>query len=283
MKKCIQKFDYRQNIQSDSFEIFHYRDSEPSSVSVHHHDFYEIYLLLDGEVTYWIEGKNYNLKAGELLLISPQEIHQPFAKSDSTYERIVLWINRNFLAELSSEDIDLSYCFRKNGNNIIHPHALTKKRLHELMESLAFEYHNNELGSSLYSIGLFYQLMVEIYRLSVEDTSSVKTIKNKDIISQVVDYINKHCNESISLDELAKKFYVSKYYLSHEFTKQSGTSLYKYIILKRLMNAREQIAAGQAPGEVFKSCGFGDYTTFYRAFKSEYGISPREFAANTKR
>ena len=58
-----------------------------------------------------------------------------------------------------------------------------------------------------------------------------------------------------------------------------GTSVYRYILFRRLMRARELPEAGQPPGAVCQSCGFGDYANFYRAFKGEYGVGPREFVA----
>ena len=77
---------------------------------------------------------------------------------------------------------------------------------------------------------------------------------------------------------LAEKFYISKYHLSHEFQRHVGTSVGRYILKKRLQIARRLLSQGSKPNNVFGGCGFGDYTSFYRAFKAEYGTSPREFA-----
>ena len=79
----------------------------------------------------------------------------------------------------------------------------------------------------------------------------------------------------LTLEKLAAACYVSKYYLSHTFTKEVGVSIYRYILLRRLLLARQLLAAGEPAGTVCRSCGFTDYTSFYRAFRSEYGISPK--------
>ena len=84
----------------------------------------------------------------------------------------------------------------------------------------------------------------------------------------------------LSLDALAGELFVSKYHLSHAFSREVGVSVYRYILMRRLMMARQLLTAGEPAGQVCRSCGFADYTSFYRAFKSEYGISPREFTAN---
>ena len=70
---------------------------------------------------------------------------------------------------------------------------------------------------------------------------------------------------------------ISKYHLSHEFHRLVGTSVYRYIIQKRLVIAKQMLANGVAPTDVYGHCGFGDYANFYRAFKAEYHISPKQF------
>ena len=96
-------------------------------------------------------------------------------------------------------------------------------------------------------------------------------------VSQVVDYINLHYGEALSLDMLAQQVYVSKYHLSHEFNRQVGTSVYRYIQKKRLLIARQLLAQGSKPNRIYAECGFKDYAGFYRAFKNEYGMAPREY------
>jgi len=279
-----QRFDNRQSMKNKQFEIFHYREAKPGAVSVHHHDFYEIYFLLGGEVSYWIEGKTYHLNQGDLLLLNPQQLHQPLVLPGSPYERIVLWIDRSYLAGLCSDGTDLMSCFGSEAPehaNLLRPPVVVRQKIRELLELLNREYYSQEFGSARYGEGLFFQLMVEVNRLARQETLPEKQADTPDLVSQVVSYINSHSQENITLEQLAGMFYVSKYHLAHTFTRQTGTSVYKYITLKRLMQARELMALGQTPGEVYKACGFGDYANFYRAFKSEYGISPKEFASGS--
>ncbi len=282
MKKSTQQFQTRQILRSETFEIFHYHDTKPTSVGVHHHDFYEVYLLLNGKVSYRVDGKTYKLKQGDLLLINPKEMHQPHVDEGDHYERIVLWINRSYLDSLSSDATRLVECFEKKSDNLIRPGASTGARLRQFMTKLTEEYYGSGMGKDLYSIGLFYQIMVEINRLARREDRYMEQEK-PDLVTDIVAYINENYGNVITLDILAKEFFVSKYYLSHEFTRQYGTSVYKYIILKRLLMAKEQMAQGSSPGEVYSLCGFGDYTTFFRAFKSEYGISPKDFYTGIQR
>ena len=109
-ENSFQPFTRRQTMIRRDFEIYRYRYMD--EVELHHHDFYEVYFFLSGSVTYIIESRKYQMKPGDVLLISPLELHQPVIQpGKEPYERVVLWVNRNFLKELSSEATDLTACF----------------------------------------------------------------------------------------------------------------------------------------------------------------------------
>ena len=277
-----QRFDNRQSMKDKRFEVFHYRDKKMDRVGIHHHDFFEVYFFLNGRVSFKVEGRSYHLEPGDLLLINPQELHQPDIDADSLYERIVLWIDRSYLAGLcSSAGEDLSVCFdneQPGYSNLLRPNKLCRAVFSQLLDRLAREYYSDELGSFAYAQGLLTQFMVELNRLARSSDYREKK-EEPDLVAQVLAYIGAHYHDNITLESLASEFFVSKYHLSHEFSHQVGTSVYRYVIFRRLLRARELMLTGQSPGEVYQNCGFGDYANFYRAFKGEYGISPREFAA----
>ena len=164
--------------------------------------------------------------------------------------------------------------------NLLRTSKAHRTGLHQLLERLNREYHSENLGNELYAQGMLLQLLVELNRLAAANSRMILRQPEPDLVAQVLGYISSHYHESITLESLSADFFVSKYHLSHEFSRQVGTSVYRYVILRRLMQARESMIGGQAPREVYQKCGFGDYTNFYRAFKEEYGISPREFAAD---
>lgn len=283
MPNTAQRFDSRQSMKNKRFEVFHYRDTTLENVSVHHHDFYEIYFFLNGTVRFRIEGRTYDLEPGDLLLINPRELHQPEIKKSGLYERIVLWIDRGFLASLCTEDMNLTGCFDNvspDYANLLRLPRNNRLALGQMLERLNREYNGNQVGNTVYAQGLLMQILVELNRQARKNTMLRPAAEKPDLIAQVLLYISNHFHENITLESLASEFYVSKYHLSHEFSNRVGTSIYRYVIFRRLMHARELIAEGRAPGEIYQSCGFGDYANFYRAFKAEYGISPREFAAS---
>jgi AraC-like DNA-binding protein len=274
MASNAQRFDSRQSMQNKTFEVFHYRDQKMEGLEVHHHDFYEVYLFLGGQVQFQVEAKTFQLEPGDFLLINPQELHKPLIGQGSMYERMVLWIDRNYLSSLCTENTDLSACF-DGQTNLLRPGKVRGAQLQGLLESLAREYYDEQLGSAICAQGLLMQFLVELNRLARKNMG--KALAEPDLVSQVIAYIGNHYQENLTLESLAGQFYVSKFYLSHEFRERVGVSIHRYIIFRRLLQARDLMAAGIGPGQVYQNCGFGDYANFYRAFKAEYGISPREF------
>lgn len=284
MRERSQRFDPRQTMQRDTFEVFHYREPRPNTVEVHHHDFYEVYYLLSGQVEYWVDGRIIRMQAGDLLLINPLELHRPILEEGETvYERIVLWIDREYLEGLFADQMQLSRCFDTSQpahTHLIRPAVSERSALTSRLGELVREFYSRDLGSDLCAYGLFLQFMVQLNRMaSHTERGQEETQQLSDLVQKALTYIGQNLDQTITLESLAARFYVSKYYLSHAFTKEVGVSVYRYIMMRRLLMARQLLTAGETAGQVCRSCGFSDYTSFYRAFKSEYGISPRQFIA----
>ena len=280
MRERSQRFDPRQTMQKETFEVFHYREPRPGNVEVHHHDFYEVYYLLGGKVEYWVDGHIIAMQPGDLLLLSPQELHRPIVDPQSPlYERIVLWINREFLEGLQWPTMDLRSAFDGH-THLIRPDGSQRGALIARVGELVREFYSNEPGNDIAAYGLFLQFMVLLNRLASQgSTKQVEQIPLSPLVQNTLSYIADNLDQPITLEQLAARFYVSKYHLSHTFSREVGVSVHRYILLRRLAWARQLMASGETAGQTCKACGFSDYTAFYRAFKSEYGISPREFAA----
>lgn len=281
-------FDPRQEMHSPDFELQYKRDSYLKDVDLHHHDFFELYYLVSGDVTYIIESRLYHLRPGDMLLISPRELHQVCIRPEmAVYERFVLWIDPKTIQALSTASTDLGRCLDPGCpgyGNLLKLCTEDQLRIRAWMEQLYRETLTPDFGSALLQQSLITQLLVTINRLVTHAPASVEEeAPTEQFVSQIIDYINLHYHEPLSLDMLADRFFVSKYHLSHEFNRQIGTSLYRYIQKKRLMIARQLLSQGKKPNEVYSMCGFGDYTCFYRAFRAEYGIAPKEYARSVRR
>ena len=281
MSPKTQRFDDRQHMRTNTFEVFRYKDAYPKEVTLHHHDFYEVYFFLSGNVQYNIENRSYLLTPGDVLLISPMELHQPmFGAEHRVYERIVLWIDRQFLEGLGFSGQNLTACFdtaSPRHTNLLRPEGVSRQYLTFLLEQLILESESEDPYQEISSLTYLAQVLVALNRLARitqgEDASPIQD----SAVYNVLGYINEHYSENLTLDHLANKFFVSKYHLSREFQRLVGTSVHRYIVQKRLVMAKQMLSEGKPSSEVYQHCGFGDYSNFYRAFKSEYQISPKDY------
>ena len=142
---------------------------------------------------------------------------------------------------------------------------------------LVKECYSKDLGSEISAEGAFLQLMVQLNRLAGSGGSG-EAEELSLLVQKAMQYIGENLGQPLSLENIAGSLFVSKYHLSHAFSAEVGVSVYRYLMLRRLLLARQLLSSGEPAGQVCRSCGFNDYTSFYRAFKTEYGISPRQFS-----
>ena len=120
-------------------------------------------------------------------------------------------------------------------------------------------------------------LLLYLNRLIYERLHPHKTRTEESLYQNIATYIEEHLEEDLSLQKLAEEFFVSKYHIAHIFKDNLGLSIHQYITKKRLALCREAILGQMSITEAYHTFGFGDYSSFYRAFKKEYGISPKDF------
>ena len=277
-----QRFDVRQNMHTTTFEIFRYKDSYLKEVALHHHDFYEVYFFMSGNVQYIIENRSYLLTPGDVLLISPMELHQPmFGREHREYERIVLWIDKQFLESFSLPGQEFTKCFDTTApghTNLLRPEGIARQFLTFQLEQLISESTPEDPYQEIASLTYLAQVLIALNRLAMQQMHKEDPVTAPDsAVYSILGYINEHYHEDLTLDYLANKFFISKYHLSREFQRLVGTSVHRYIIQKRLVMAKQMLSEGKPSSEVYQHCGFGDYSNFYRAFKAEYQISPKDY------
>ncbi|MEW9094342.1 MAG: AraC family transcriptional regulator [Clostridiaceae bacterium] len=266
----------------EDFLFFNLKDQKRNEIESHYHDFNKIIIFISGEVTYIIEGKSYKLKPWDVLLIGKNDLHLPTISSNIPYERMILWLNPLFLEKHNRDNSDLLSCFQLASErklNLIRLSSkdinLLKKNLTDLEEAMK----DTGFGSTILRNTLFLQFMIKINRLflGIDISKNINDIKCNPAIQTILSFINSNLDKDLSIDILAEKVYLNKYYLMHLFKKETGYTLYNYIQKKRLLKASDLIINGISLGEVCALCGFGDYSSFVRAFKKEFQLSPKQY------
>ena len=165
------------------------------------------------------------------------------------------------------------------GLEAVKPGQLISARLDQVLEELLRESAGGQLGSELAARARLTQLLVWLNRRHRPAAEGPE----QDLMERLTGYIQDHLCGPLSLDALSRRFFVSKYHLSRLFRQRMGTSLYRYIIQRRLILAKQLLMKPLPATEAYRQSGFGDYANFYRAFRAEYGLSPRQFQQEWRR
>ena len=264
----------------EDFEVFHFSGNNGEQIALHFHDFYECSLLLSGALSYQIESVSFEEQPGDLLLISPNQLHRPlFIHGTEPYERIVFWLSLPFVARLSGEGCDLSACFHSGKSGAIRLGGTIRTQLVRLFSELLTASRSDAFGRDLLCQALATSLLVHLNRIAQgeADTVSRAEIRISPLVQRVADYLDAHLGEPVSLDALSEAVYLSKYHLERRFREETGASIYQMLLQKRMIRARNLMREGMPLLQVALGCGFSGYSGFYKAFRGEYGVSPREY------
>ena len=282
MKKNLQSaFHTRQYMLSKDFEIYYYSDYYLSKVESHTHNYYEFYFFLEGNVDMIIEGDVFSMHPGDLVLIPPKiRHHAEIRNQELPYRRFVFWISREYckrLLELSPDYVYLMQHVEVAGDYVFSNDIITFNTIQSKVFALIDEMRSNRFGRDARISLCVNDLILHLNRIVHERNYPRSEKEDKNLYQSLAEYIEKNLEGNLSLEHLAEVFYVSKYHIAHTFTDHTGLSIHQYITKKRLTACREAILGGSEITQAYLMFGFGDYSSFYRAFKKEYGISPREF------
>ena len=264
------------------FKVFRLNSPMPRPIPFHYHDFHKIILFLDVTGDYIIEGTSYPLGASDIAFVREGEIHRPVIDGESPYERIVIYVAPGFLARVSRPGADLSSCFRRAPGEA-GVMRLASGHSHELlaqMEKLERTARGEGFANSLYTEALFVEFMILLHRaLFSHELGTVKEAESDEKIQPLLVYIENHLKGDLSADTLAQEAYLSKYYLMRRFKAATGFSLHQYVTMKRLLHARSLLTESpeRAIMEISADSGFSDYTAFFRAFKTQFSVTPQEW------
>lgn len=281
VKKLVSEYDNRQYMIHDRFELYYYENSLVTSNDSHKHNYYEILFFMEGNVSMMIENVIYHLKNRDILIIPPNTMHHIINHDLSIpYRRFVFWLSRNYYRSIKNYSNELSYLFehtRKNRQYIYSNDVITFNSIQTKLFSLIDEIHSNHFAKEAKIGTSIYDLIIQLNRIAYEMNTIHQHKNHNRLHSNIIQYIENHINEDLTLDSIADTFYVSKYHISHVFKENYGISLHKYITKKRLQMVCNALLNNENITEIFHQYGFKDYSSFYKAFKKEYGYSPKEY------
>ena len=271
-----------QELEMSSKYVNTHRDTSYSNatVSLHSHDYYELlYCRSSAGVEYLIGSNRYRIQKGDIVYVPPGISHRPILPEHLKipYERDVLWISSEFMDYLrhlfpleAAADWDNSVPIRTGGTKW--------EFMGDLFRNGVMEEEQKRTGWEMAVMGNTLQIFANLMRIYAERSVGTMKAEKPELLDRIMAHIETHYPEHITIDDLAHRFYVSNSTISHLFKQKMGVSLYRYITQRRLIAAKSLIAQHVPMEEISHRVGFVDYSTFYRAFKQEFGISPRRFS-----
>lgn len=280
-QELITPFSTRQYMESKDFEVYYYSDHHPKPVSSHTHDYYEFYFFLEGDVEIVISDEPHRIHPGDFLLIPPGTAHYPkILQEGKPYRRFILWISPEYCNQLLTASSDYAFLMQYVQTNHVYQFDTDTITFHTIESKLFHiisEIKGNRFGKTAYLSLAVNELILYLNRLIHERLGNRRDHKENNLAHALERYIEEHLCDNLSLDELEKLFFASKYYISHCFKDAYGISIHQYISKKRLYACRDAIICQEPITETFEKFGFQDYSSFYRAFKKEFGASPKEY------
>ncbi|HEX3021844.1 MAG TPA: AraC family transcriptional regulator [Lachnospiraceae bacterium] len=262
------------------FAIAHLYNEE-RTMEMHIHDCYEIYYSISGGKQFLIDNKFYDICPGDLFIINQFESHYLAKIDQMVHERIVISIHPDFIKSLSTEKTDLSTCFTKRGENSCHRLSLTQEQQSRFLYYINKITTANSFGGDIIEKTSFMELLVmlnSIYQEKMNAVESVSDYQYNQQVEQIIQYINQNICEPITIEFLAKHFYLSDSYICRIFKSATGTTINKYITARRISIAKSLLSTGVSVSEVYLQSGFNDYSNFLKSFTKAVGISPKKYA-----
>lgn len=281
MKHRLQsEFQTRQHMLSEDFELYFYSDRSLAPVEWHSHDYYEFYFFLEGDVDIQAGEQSFSMEEGDILMIPPALLHRPVIHSfRAPYRRFVFWISQAYFAGLRRLSDAYVYLMdsQSAGAYRFHTDRITCNEFQSRMLQLLEEMQTADFGRDARIPLLVNDLILHINRTVYRMRHPLAPAADPALCRKIALFIEEHLEEDLSLARLSKEFYASRYYIAHLFKDSLGMSVHQYITKKRLARCRQAIVGAKSITEVYEAFGFGDYSSFYRAFKKEYGVSPKDY------
>lgn len=246
----------------------------------HHHALYEILYVKNGKVKYSIENQKYILNTGDVIFISPSKLHRLDSIESTSCERIVLNFTEDFINRMSTNKTDLLFLFKeidKTKNYKLKVPLNNMKKINKLLDIMQVMQFNDTYGTDIIYSTVFAQLMI-LFNSIYENTEEYdEPIISNPIVNKINDFIMDNLSQKLLLDNIAKHVNLSTSRIQHIFKEETGISLNLYIIKKKLQKATELLRDNKKSIDIYEDCGFLNYTSFLRAFKNEYGVTPKEY------
>ncbi len=254
--------------------------SEKSTPLLHYHECYEIVFYISADVEIYVDNLHFTLSSRDLIIIPPRKLHKVISRPSQTYIRYVFYFTSEQINQAfrNSSNPKSSQLFKDNVCCKLSLPAQAYMRMNNVFHNMyehktILSYKNSDLLNTYASA-----ILQEAIFLSEKYMEKELTADKSSPIDQILQYINDHYSENITLDILETKFYMDKSYICRLFQKTMGISVINYLQYRRIMEAQQLLLNSDLPIiDICMDCGFNNVQHFYRVFKKITNLTPTEY------
>ncbi len=271
---------------SNATEDFHIKEiTKPKeALSLHSHEYYQIYYLKSGRLIHHLGYGCAELKAGDVFIIPPNLPHYIEKASKD-----VCFYSISFMPGYITEIIrsnkfvaDFIHCITDLSNEGVEPSLTLRSEdilLADTLVSKIMQEFSGDMTCKDALIKSSLSLLLSIFARAYldEQFENMRFASEREAILHCLGYIKNHLSEQITLLEMAKRTAMSKTSFCESFRKITGQTFNNYLNRERVEAAAALIKSGKLVFEAAMELGYRDLSTFYRNFKKHFGVSPSEF------
>ncbi len=218
---------------------------------LHNHDNYEIFLFFEGNTNYIVEEKSYTLKPYDIIVIRKNEMHRAYHNTDTKYRRFVINVLPKFFEKYYCSEYEDNFFDTSLGNKISADVVMSTGIYDAFMRLNSYTKNLKDINSPIVPA-----IITEIlYLINNADNYIDADIKNKSV-GKIINYLNENFTDNISLDDLEKRFFLSKHYICRSFKQATGLTLNQYVMKKKMAYIRELIKNGKNISEAAFLAGY---------------------------
>ena len=269
--------------ETDGLVVEHVkRDDEYILAVEHFHSYHELYYLLSGHRTFFIQDKVFEVFAGSLVIIPAGQIHKIGPNENSAHERILLRIDTALLQQVDGflEQEDLLHFFELHGG-VMHFPKEHQQGLEKILLTMLQEFREKKpcylANIKLMLASLFLYVLRYSHAQSMAPSLAFTTPQLQKV-QEVAEYISANYQENIQLKDLESKFYVSRYHLCRIFKETTGFTVIEYLHTNRIVNAQRLLhRTDYTVTKIAQEVGYNSITQLNRKFKEISGMTPLEY------
>ena len=240
----------------------------------HMHSHYEILYIYNNEKEFYLEGKKYLIGDNTICFVPPHVMHKTVALNDRTMKKILINFTNEFITKYAQPlDIDPLTCFNINARYITFTDDQISTAKKIMLEMAEFSDRKDSYSQQMLAL-----LLLRLLTFCSNCLPKSNVYSSNKLVNDIIQYMEGHYSEYITLDTLACVFYISKYEISRKFTKYMGINYIQYLTRIRIENSKKMlISTNRTITDIAAYVGFANPTNFTRVFKKAIGMSPSEY------